>query len=280
MPLLRRPLLLFLTAAAVAGCGDPARSPTDKVEALVCPEITGSTDPLEMPFADTPALDARIRAFVSAARGLSDVTIEVEQRAVEACRRIAKDLGEAEPPAGASLDVQCGALRGAIAKLAKDGIELRVSIAAPRCEPDASRRSRCDAVAAPAGSPETQLLCNAEGELYARCSMPSVSFAASTNAELAVRLGRSLEENLPTLLYAELALAKRLLGHVEGIVATSPRIAADIKDAGPKGIACVGLATNVTLKSAERLRSFLSRSASTIGALDPEIREPARRDAR
>jgi hypothetical protein len=261
----------FAALSFAAGCQSPPATPGEAAEAALCPELAGHVDPLEVPFTDKPGTDARIRAFVAAARGLRDVTTRIEQLAIDACTRMRHDLGAPDAPADASIVVQCEPVRALIAKLIADGIQVRISVAAPRCEADTKRQARCSAVSQTGGGAETQVLCNAEAAMYARCSLPSITFASSPSGEQAARLGKTLEDNLPGLLYAEMALAGRLFDHTQRMVAASARVTAEVKDAGPHGLACIGLASVVTAKSAERLQQFYAGAAALFASLDPEI---------
>lgn len=266
-------LALVLVLVSCAGTSSSSSSPATAPDAqnLICPELSGNSDPLEATFVDAPAANARIRTFVASARGLNDVTLEIERRAVETCRAIAHDIGAPEVPRTAALDAQCAPVREAIAAVAKENIELRIAIAPPKCKTDDARKARCEAVAASAKAAESGDLCTAQGAVYARCSLPSVTFAASKQIENIVKLGRSLEANLPALLYADLALGRRLVDHVSKVVAVSVKLTADLKDAGPHGLACIGLATNVVKKSSERLKRFLDLSGEIVLGLDPEM---------
>jgi hypothetical protein len=263
----------IVAVAMTAGCEPPgARSPASAAEGLLCPELGANVDPLEASFSDDPSADARIRSFVAAARGLNDVTIEIEKLAVEACAHIRRDLGAPEVPAGARLDVQCEPLRTLLARLVQQGVQVRISVAAPRCEPDTTRKARCESVVRAGAGPESQALCLAESAVYARCSLPAISFAGSTNAVEVVRLGATLEKNLPAFVYAQMALALRLVEHAQAIATASARLPAELKDAGPHGLACVAVGAKVTATSADRLASFVSVSAALMAGLDPEIR--------
>jgi hypothetical protein len=266
----------IVLALAVSACSANAsnEAKATSAENVVCPELGGNADPLEANFVDAPGPNARIRTFVASARGLNDVTLDIERRAVETCRAVAHDIGAPEIPRSAALDTQCAPMRDAIASVGKESIELRIAIAPPKCKVDDARKARCESIAASANAAESGDLCNAQGALYARCSLPSVSFAASKHTENVLRLGKSLESNLPALLYADLALGRRLIDHVSKIAAVSVKLTTDLKDVGPHGLACVALASNVVKKSSERLKHFLDLSSELFLSLDPETATP------
>jgi hypothetical protein len=272
---LHRPAAIAL-GAAVAACA-PAQAqpePTDvRAQRLLCPELGGNSDPLETSYADKPAADARIRALVSAVRGLNDATLEMERRAVDACSRMRHDLGAAELTANSPLDAQCEPVRTLIAKVAADGIVVKVNIAPPKCQTDASRQAKCAGVTA-ASAPEAEPLCTAASVIYSRCSLPAVTFAAARETDETARLGKTLEQHLPSLLYAQYALGQRLTKHLEPLVQAGPKLGEAVKDAGPHGLACVGLSTTTAARSAERIKSFLGLSTSLVASLSPEWVSP------
>jgi hypothetical protein len=274
-PVARAAIAVVVCAGALPGC--PARTELpDSAQALVCPELAGSVDLLQVSFSADPAADGRIRAFLSAARGLYDVALDMQSLAADACRRMGHDLGQPAPPADASLEALCEPVRASLTHLAASGVEVRVSIAAPRCGADGERASRCTATCGHgAGAADCEPLCKAQAELYGRCSMPSVAAAASSGGEDVLRLVRTLEENLPSLLYAELALGRRLLSHAEVIVAMSGRLPNDVKSAGERGVACTALAATLTVKAAAKLKSVVGTSAATVAVLDPEMHAPS-----
>jgi hypothetical protein len=259
-------------ATALVGCRGAPSSVPDAAEWLLCPELSRGVDLLQVSYSTDPAANGRIRAFVSAARGLYDVSVEMERLAADACRRMSHDLGYPDPPPGARLDQLCAPLKTSVEGLKASGVEIRISVAPPHCGADAERGSRCDsACASSVGDAECNLLCRAQSELYARCSLPSVTVAASSSVEVVVRLARTIEENLPSLLYAEMAMGRRLVQHVETIVAMSTHLPNDVKASGERGVACTALAATLTVKAAGRLHFVVDTSAWTTAALNPEV---------
>jgi hypothetical protein len=68
-----------------------------------------------------------------------------------------------------------------------------------------------------------------------------------------------------------MALAGRLFEHTQRMGSASARVTAEVKDAGPHGLACIGLAAAIAAKSAGRLQSFYTGAASLFASLDPEV---------
>jgi hypothetical protein len=154
--------------------------------------------------------------------------------------------------------------------LAQAGVELRIAIAPPRCQADAARQAQCASACAGSG-PECAAVCQLQSELYGRCSLPGISVAASSEAGDVVALARALERHLPGLVYAQLALGKRLSKQGSVLVEVGARLPADLRQAGPRGLACVGLATTTLGKSVAHMNNVVSSSLSLTASLDPEI---------
>jgi hypothetical protein len=228
---------------------------------------------LQLPLSEDPAANGRIRAFVSAVRGLYDVSLEMERLAADACRRMSHDLGYPDAPPDAPLDRLCGPVVAAVGGLKASGVEIRISIAPPHCGTDAERGSRCGSActSSPDNPMECNLLCAAQADLYARCTLPSVTAAVSFAGNGTDRLVRTIEDNFPALLYSEIALGQRLVRHADTIVATSTHLPNDVRGSGEHGVACTALAAVLTVKAAGRLRSVFATSAWTTAALNPEF---------
>jgi hypothetical protein len=253
-----------------------AAAPEKQVEALVCPELAGEADLLQMSFTADPAANGRIRAFVAAARALYDATSEMERLAQDACRRMTSDIGVPVDASARTLEHACAPVLRAINHVFSSGIQLKVAIAEPRCGTDANREQQCGSLCGSDGA-ECRAMCKAQAAIYAQCSMPSVSVAVSGNFSEAIALAKTLERNLPSLLYAELALGRRLAAHAEAIVRVSMKLPNDIQGAEPRGIACVALAATTTGKSVAHLEALLSTSSALTArweaatALIPEV---------
>src|SRR5512139_1407172 len=82
---------LVLAAFPFAGCLQGG----GKYGALAasCPKLTGLADPLSMHFSADARADAKVRAFVAAAKDLVEISAQIEGEAADACRRMAQDLG-------------------------------------------------------------------------------------------------------------------------------------------------------------------------------------------
>lgn len=235
----------------------------DQVASFVCPELGGSADPLEVSYSADPAADGRLRAFVATARGMYDVALEMERLAANACRRIAEDMGWELPQGTADL-AACRPLEELLTELPRRGIELDVRFVEPRCEEDARRSERCRTLC---GGSACDELCSSQAALYAECTLPAVRVTASMHSEDLVALVRALEAHLPGLLYAELALGRRLGARAENLARLAARLPADLGNAGPRGLACATLAATIVGKSAQRLVLLLNATSKSTGEL-------------
>jgi hypothetical protein len=270
----RRPLGRGSSAALVALlCAACASSGTEEhakeAQTLLCPELGSNVDVLELPYSDDPLANGRLKAFVATARGLADVVLEMESRTIGACQRITSDIGVVVKENPQSIEEACSPVRAEVERLATIGVEIRVSLVTPRCGPDARREARCSSMCATSPK-ECAVLCSAQAALYAQCTLPAVSVVASSEIADVMKLVRSLENNLPALLYAEIALGKRLVSHAEQAVVISTRLPGDLKDAGPRGVACAALAATTTGRAVARLKAVVDQSAAVIARLDPE----------
>jgi hypothetical protein len=249
----------------------------DQAEAVVCPEIAGTADPLELDYAEDPRANGRIKAFVATSRGLADVVVEMERMALDACDHMRADLGVALAAPVTSVQQACAPVARAIAEVQAAGVEIRIALVAPQCGADSNRSSRCSAFCAPSAS-DCAALCNAQAALYAECTLPAVSVLASSEAAEVVRLVQTLEQHLPALLFAEVALGKRLVEQAGTLVALSASLPRDLGNAGPRGIACVTLAAALIGKAATRLNGVIGASSAATARLDPEV-HPSRRSS-
>lgn len=264
--------LLALLVLAAPGCAGSSGA-TDTAEELACPELGGSVDPLEHAYSDDPSASGRIRAFVATTRGLADAVLEMERLATDSCRRMARDLGvlAASPT---SVRDACAPVHASLSRTLASGVEIRIALVAPKCDPESTREARCGSLC-PSSSPECQSLCQAQAALYAECTLPAVSVAISSQTADALALASTLERNLPPLLYAEFALGKRLAGHAGALAALATRLPQDVSSAGPRGVACVALSAALVGKAVVRFNEALNESQKATALLAPEVHPSA-----
>lgn len=80
-----------------------------------------------------------------------------------------------------------------------------------------------------------------------------------------MRLAATLQQNLPSLLHAEFALGKRLIGSAETVVRVGAELPNIIGDAGAEAIACTAAAANASVSASARIKVSVQASASVTG---------------
>jgi hypothetical protein len=256
LPALHGRLLLVCCAF---GCSSMPNVPSS-AEDFVCPELAGDADPLRIPFTEDTAADGRIRAFMAASRGLYDAVVEMNGLAVDACARMTRDVSPRTPLDTSTLSTACAPILSTVRRLRAAGVDIRVAISDSHCQADTDRADQCVS-ACGAGGADCQALCRSTGAIYAHCSLPSVTVWMSSAISEAVALAATLERNLPSVLYAEMALGRRLFDHAGALVQVAHRLPRDVRATDPHAVACVGLAALVIGRSAKRLDDVVSASA-------------------
>lgn len=120
-------------------------------------------------------------------------------------------------------------------------------------------------VQAPRVDAECNASCSARAEFQASCTPAQVSVAASHNADMALRLARTLQVNLPQLLHAELALGKRLTQSARVVVSVGSQLPRVVGQAGAQALACIAAASNASVNASMRIDVSIQASASVTG---------------
>src|SRR5690606_35302607 len=79
---------MILGALALASC-----QPGQLGMSRVCPQLQSYADPLSLSYSANATANAKIRAFVAAAKSLVNVSQQMEQLASDSCLRMGADLG-------------------------------------------------------------------------------------------------------------------------------------------------------------------------------------------
>ena len=116
-----------------------------------CPGLS-APDPLSVRYSANAVADAKVRTFVAASRDLVAVSVQMENEAAEACRRMGMDLGatpvEMTPrdpnQPGAAAQAACGAVGARIDAILRQGVQLQVQVVPPVCQANAQAKARCD----------------------------------------------------------------------------------------------------------------------------------------
>jgi hypothetical protein len=144
---LYRPLVLLAVFVGISGCLENSKF---GALGLACPQMTGSTDPLDAQYSANAQVSAKVAAFVAASRDLAQVSAQIEGEAAEACRRMGRDLDIPEdtmrPPGsepGGEAKAACGALSARLDTLLRAGFQMNVSVRPPACSADVQAGARC-----------------------------------------------------------------------------------------------------------------------------------------
>jgi len=262
--LLARPLLLAALAGAcpfsAMGCAAETQKTNQAVQ-QTCPQLSSSVDPLAFTYSTDAQANAKLKSFVSAARGLSDASKKMEALAIDACTGATREIGLAPQPGVVSVQSACAPVASEIQALRASGVSLKITVGSPTCWLDLERRGQCEAQCQPSDGP-CMSGCAARGEAYARCTLPTVDVQLSASSERGMRLASALRNHLPRLMYAEIALGKRLIGHVQTMVKVGGELPPVMQKAGVFGWTCVVAGVTAAAEAATRIDSVLSGSAA------------------
>jgi hypothetical protein len=163
--------VLFPVVTVLSNCGAYGRG-FGALDVAACPELGGNADALSAQYTANARANAKIRTFVQAAKDLAGVSIQIENEAAEACRRMAFDIGmtaqEITPrnEPGGNASGSCSALSAKLDALFKQGISVRASATPPQCQASAQAGATCEGA------------CNVDldpGEIVARCDPGKLS---------------------------------------------------------------------------------------------------------
>jgi hypothetical protein len=270
---LRSLVSLVAVLLAAAGCDG-----LGQLGAAACPEIGPSVDAATARYGVDARADAKIRAFVLAAKDIAAASAQAEQLAATACSRMGRDLGV--PPQAMAFDRsvrQGGAAKGAcdavarrIAKLRAQGIQLAINVTPPVCQADVQADAQCQAgcTAAVHGAPadaECVASCRARANVRAECAPARVQVQASQSMPEAMALAATLQANLPPLVHAQVALGERLVGDFDTVVQIGQQLPRLVGQAGARALACIGAATDLSVSASIRVKVTMQASANLRG---------------
>lgn len=172
--------LVFVTAAVAgacdflssgAGAGKSTAGLAGLASGIACPALASGGDAMSVQYTAKAELNAKIGAFVQAAKDLQRLAVQMDTEVTGACRRIGADIGvpaaQMQPAQGKSAsEAACGAVAAKIQGIVKGGVQIQASYTPPKCEVDASASAKCDA------------RCQVEvdpGEIVAKCEPAKLS---------------------------------------------------------------------------------------------------------
>lgn len=154
-PTSRALTVAFATAAVAGACnflssgaGQTTSNLAGLAGGVACPALASGGDALAVQYTAKAELNAKVGAFVQAAKDLQRLAVQMDAEITGACRKIGADIGVA-PAAMQPHDnlgpsqAACGAVSAKIQGLLKGGVKLQASYTPPKCEVDASAKARC-----------------------------------------------------------------------------------------------------------------------------------------
>jgi hypothetical protein len=114
-----------------------------------CPELAGGGSALRGNFTGEAGLNAKIGAFVQAAKDLVALSGRMDAEITSACQRMGSDLGvpaeKMQPAQGvAASTAACNAVSAEIGAALKGGASLKASFTPPKCEVNAAAQAGCE----------------------------------------------------------------------------------------------------------------------------------------
>ncbi len=126
------------TAGQVAGAA----------RAAACPELTGGGSALAANFDANATINAKVGAFVQAAKDLTATASRAEAELTNSCKAMGRDLGlndaQMQPKDGSAANGACGAVAGKIAATLQGGASVSVKAQPPQCQVNAQAQASCE----------------------------------------------------------------------------------------------------------------------------------------
>ena len=149
----RASALMFVPAFAVGlavgacdplapGAGGTTAALAGLAGAIACPELASGGSALGVKYSAKAELNAKIGAFVQAAKDLKKLSAQMDVEVTNACKGIGTDIGvpaqEMAPREGVGASsAACGAVKAKIGALLQGGVKIETSYTPPKCEVDA-----------------------------------------------------------------------------------------------------------------------------------------------
>ncbi len=258
-------------SVAAGGCGI-----TGSLGKAACPEIGAGRDVLAGNFAADARVNAKVRTFVQAANDLAGVAGQIETEVAHACLRMGADLGvsqtamAAKKEPGGRASGACEPVLQAIDQILRAGVVVQVSVTPPVCQASAQASAQCQgACSASPGDAECGASCQAHANVHASCTPAVVTVNAQTGDPRAQRLVTTLQQNLPVLIHAEIALGKRLIHDGQVIAKVGANLPKIVGQAGVHALGCIGAAVEASASASIQINVSVQASfkvTSRVGA--------------
>jgi hypothetical protein len=238
---------------------------------MACPALGPNVDALGAQFSANAQANAKIKAFVQAAKDMSQISAQIEGEAAAACTRIAADLGvnpaqirQGSNPGGAA-EAACSAAAAAIDGVLRQGVQVRATVSPASCQANAQAQARCAGACDVNTDAECRASCQAHANVNASCTPPQVNVQISQGAQAAGRLVQTLQANLPQLVHAQIVLGQRLLQDAKVVAQVGVQLRSTLGQAGAQALACIGAAADASATASVRIEVSVRASASVSG---------------
>ena len=213
-------------------------------------------------------VNAKVQAFVQAAKDMDAVSAQIEMKAAQACRRMGLDLGlspaQMQPrkgPGGAAAGA-CEPLAMQIDAILRQGIQIHATVTPPSCQANAQAHAHCAGRCDVNRDAECKASCEAHAEVHASCQPAVVQVQTSHNTQQAAALLATMQANLPLLIEAQITLGKRLIDNAQIIAQVGANLPKIVGQAGAQALACIGAAADIAASASVRATRFPSSSYS------------------
>ena len=137
------------TGGSSGGGADVAAALLGASQAIACPELVGRGSAVGIKYTAKARLNAKIGAFVQAAKDLRSAALSIEAEVSRACINIGKDIGLredqmiAQAGPGGKVKGACTLLSGEIDAILAGGIRIDATYDPPKCKVNASVKASC-----------------------------------------------------------------------------------------------------------------------------------------
>jgi hypothetical protein len=233
-----------------------------------CPALRPEVSALDASFSANARANAKLRAFVQAAKDIHAAALKLEARAAGACRRMAADLGM--PPAqlrersgaGGAAAGACEPVAAYVAGILRQGIALEIAAEPGGCHASAEAHGRCAGRCDVGQDNECRASCQAHANVHAACRPPRVSVRARAGVERAGALVATLQRNLPEIVSAQIDFGERLYHDARVLGQVGAQLPRMLGDAGAQAIACASAAAELAASATVRIQVSVRASAS------------------
>jgi len=259
---------VVLAAASQLSCGMMGGGALGRA---ACPALGPNVSALDVSYDANATVNAKVQAFVQAAKDMDAISAQIEMKAAQACQRMGMDLGlspaQMQPrkgPGGAAAGA-CEPLAMQIDAILRQGIQIHATVTPPQCQANAQAHAHCAGRCDVNRDAECKASCEAHAEVHASCQPATVQVQASHGAQQAAALIATLQANLPLLIEAQITLGQRLINNAQIVAQVGANLPKIVGKAGAQALACIGAAADIAASASVRINVSVKASASVSG---------------